>query len=213
MSIIKTLRNRVFGPQRFSPGCPKMLPSGVIVREFQQPDRAACLSIYKSHESVHFPSGFLKFSVDLLDRRDRLKLVLCIDEVPVAVGGIGSTTYISMRDRAWLMFGMVEPVWQGQGLGAALLYARLAALPEPAPSTRILMTNTGDSFRYYSRFGFTPMGSIRSGLPDKTIASSAARLESPDLGKPAWACTKCREENPGNFDVCWKCPASRPGSP
>jgi hypothetical protein len=30
-------------------------------------------------------------------------------------------------------------------------------------------------------------------------------LESPDLGKPAWVCPKCHEENPGNFDECWKC--------
>jgi hypothetical protein len=71
-----------------------MLPSGITVREFQPPDRAVCLSIYRAHESVHFPSGFLKFFVDLLDRPDWLKLVLCIDEVPVAVGGIGLTTYI-----------------------------------------------------------------------------------------------------------------------
>jgi hypothetical protein len=34
-------------------------------------------------------------------------------------------------------------------------------------------------------------------------------LESPDVGKPAWTCAKCREENPGNFDVCWKCQAAR----
>jgi len=98
----------------------------------------------------------------------------------VAVGGIGSTTHISMGDRAWLMFGMVTPAWQRHGLGAALLYARLGALPEPAPSTRILMTYTEESYRYYSRFGFTPMGSIRSGLPNKKVASSAARLDVAD---------------------------------
>jgi len=35
-------------------------------------------------------------------------------------------------------------------------------------------------------------------------------LESPDVGNPAWTCAKCREENPGNFDICWKCQAVRP---
>jgi hypothetical protein len=29
--------------------------------------------------------------------------------------------------------------------------------------------------------------------------------ESPDVGKPSWVCPKCHEENPGNFDECWKC--------
>jgi GNAT superfamily N-acetyltransferase len=180
MRFIERLRNRVFGPQRFVPARPKMLPSGITVREFQPPDRALCLSIYKAHESVHFPSGFLKFFVDMLDRPDCLKLVLCVDEIPAAIGGIGLTTYISMGDRAWLMFGMVEPAWQGHGLGAALLYVRLGALPEPAPSTRILMTTTGKSYRYYSRFGFTPMGRIRSGLPKQKLESSAARLDVAD---------------------------------
>jgi ribosomal protein L40E len=25
---------------------------------------------------------------------------------------------------------------------------------------------------------------------------------------PVWRCTKCGEENPGNFEVCWKCEAA-----
>lgn len=29
--------------------------------------------------------------------------------------------------------------------------------------------------------------------------------ESPDVGQPSWVCLKCHEENPGNFDECWKC--------
>jgi hypothetical protein len=32
----------------------------------------------------------------------------------------------------------------------------------------------------------------------------------PDLG-PSWVCAHCHEENPGNFDECWKCQRSRPG--
>jgi hypothetical protein len=34
-------------------------------------------------------------------------------------------------------------------------------------------------------------------------------MESPDVGKPAWTCASCGEENPGNFEVCWKCQAPR----
>jgi hypothetical protein len=29
--------------------------------------------------------------------------------------------------------------------------------------------------------------------------------ESADVEQPSWVCPKCREENPGNFDECWKC--------
>lgn len=27
---------------------------------------------------------------------------------------------------------------------------------------------------------------------------------------PDWACPKCGEGNPGHFELCWKCQASRP---
>jgi hypothetical protein len=43
-------------------------------------------------------------------------------------------------------------------------------------------------------------------------AEEQADLESPDTGRPAWACAKCHEENPGNFGMCWKCQAARPES-
>jgi hypothetical protein len=31
----------------------------------------------------------------------------------------------------------------------------------------------------------------------------------PDVG-PAWICARCHEENPGNFEECWKCQRNRP---
>jgi hypothetical protein len=36
-------------------------------------------------------------------------------------------------------------------------------------------------------------------------------MESHDTGEPVWRCASCGEENPGNFEVCWKCQAERPG--
>jgi hypothetical protein len=35
--------------------------------------------------------------------------------------------------------------------------------------------------------------------------------ESMEENRPAWTCAKCGEENPGNFDECWKCQAWRVG--
>ncbi len=45
---------------------------------------------------------------------------------------------------------------------------------------------------------------------DAKLLEEQLELESPDVGKPAWTCGKCREENPGNFEFCWKCQAARP---
>jgi hypothetical protein len=37
------------------------------------------------------------------------------------------------------------------------------------------------------------------------------QMESPGTGKLAWTCASCGEENPGNFEVCWKCQEARAG--
>jgi hypothetical protein len=33
----------------------------------------------------------------------------------------------------------------------------------------------------------------------------ALSLEPTEDGRPIWFCSKCGEENPGNFEECWKC--------
>ena len=55
---------------------------------------------------------------------------------------------------------------------------------------------------------------------DRTAHAEASQLnqeqfdsESPDAGQPTWVCPKCHEENPGNFDECWKCQTWRTGTP
>jgi hypothetical protein len=42
------------------------------------------------------------------------------------------------------------------------------------------------------------------------LVKEQQELESPDVGKAAWTCASCGEENPGNFEVCWKCQSARP---
>ena len=41
--------------------------------------------------------------------------------------------------------------------------------------------------------------------------SSALQLEPTKDDRPSWVCAKCGEENPGNFDECWKCQTWRVG--
>jgi hypothetical protein len=38
---------------------------------------------------------------------------------------------------------------------------------------------------------------------------NALTLEPTDDTQPVWVCPKCREENPGTFDECWKCQTRR----
>jgi hypothetical protein len=36
------------------------------------------------------------------------------------------------------------------------------------------------------------------------------RAEIKDQPEPSWICPNCHEENPGNFEECWKCQRNRP---
>ncbi len=43
-------------------------------------------------------------------------------------------------------------------------------------------------------------------VPEPDAASmSALDLQPTEDDRPNWVCPKCHEENPGNFDECWKC--------
>jgi hypothetical protein len=40
---------------------------------------------------------------------------------------------------------------------------------------------------------------------EETQAIDASDLKRTDDDRPEWTCKSCGEENPGNFDECWKC--------
>jgi hypothetical protein len=53
--------------------------------------------------------------------------------------------------------------------------------------------------------------SIVSETEEKAVPESALELEPTKDERPSWECLKCGEENPGNFDECWKCQTWRLG--
>jgi hypothetical protein len=73
---------------------------------------------------------------------------------------------------------------------------------------RLRFVNDGEKVEYPLVIRARELAEERAA--DEKLAEEQLELESPDVGKPAWICAKCREENPGNFDVCWKCQAARP---
>ena len=42
---------------------------------------------------------------------------------------------------------------------------------------------------------------------DDFLAASklVSELDQQTVDKPEWFCQKCRELNPGNFEICWSC--------
>jgi GNAT superfamily N-acetyltransferase len=102
--------------------------------------------------------------------------VLCIDDVPVAIGDVSCQKRFGLTT-AWLTFGMVSPAYQRKGLGSALVLARLSLLPKPTHAARVLMTNVEASKAFYARFGFAPYGASPSGRPGLMLPCNSALID------------------------------------
>lgn len=189
MQIPFVLRPPLYGRSRFRLPPQRPLPSGVALRPFESRDRAACLAIYKDNEHDRFPADYMVFFEFFLDFENFFKLVLCIDDVPVAIGAVSYRKRFGLT-KSWLAYGLVAPAYQGKGLGSALLIARLSLLPKPIFSTRLLMTNVAASQEFYARFGFAPYGTSPSGRPGLTLACNSALFNERE-----WRA--CREELTG----------------
>jgi hypothetical protein len=161
---------------RFRLTHPKPLPVGITLRLFKSRDRDECLAIYRANEVGRFPEGFASFFEDFLDRADYLKIVLCDQDRPVAIGGIGLAPFLASHC-AWLIFGLVSPALHGRGLGTALLLSRIALLPEPSPGVRLFMTNVAKSHAFFARFGFASMGKVPSGRANVQLPCSSTSLD------------------------------------
>ena len=59
-----------------------------MLRPFESRDRASCLAIYRHNEHGYFLAEFIVYFELWLDSDEFLKLVLCIDDVPVAIGAV-----------------------------------------------------------------------------------------------------------------------------
>jgi hypothetical protein len=56
-----------------------------------------------------------------------------------------------------------------------------------------------------------PESAEEKGQRELAEAMDEARNSGPSSVSPSsWQCASCGEENPGEFDICWKCQKNRP---
>jgi GNAT superfamily N-acetyltransferase len=185
IQIPLALRPLFYRRSRFRLPPLQSLPRGTSLRPFESRDRASCLAIYQHNEHGYFPADFLIYFEVWLDSEEFLKLVLCIDDVPVAIGAVNCQKRFGLTT-AWLTFRMVSPAYQGKGLGSALVLARLSLLPKPTQAARVLMTNVEASRAFYARFGFAPYGASPSGRSGLMLPCNSTLI-----GEREWQA--CRE--------------------
>ena len=126
----------------------------VTIDRLREEDVAACHAIYKANEEGRFPAGYFeKFEADLRNDGYLWLVVKDTDEV-VAVGGICLHEQPPMGSFGFLTFGMVTPERHRQGVGSALLLARLAVLSPPDDIFAVGMTATPATVEFYKSFGF-----------------------------------------------------------
>ncbi len=145
---------------RFDPGRAAGRMPAVTIRRLRAADVAACHAIYKANETGRFPDGYFeKFAADL-DNDGYLWLVVEDAGEVVAVGGISLHDNAPQGAFGVLTFGMVAPSRHGEGIGSALLLARLGALSAPEGIFGVGMTATPTSVEFYKRYGFKFAGRV-----------------------------------------------------
>lgn len=133
----------------FEPAIRRLTP--VDIRLYSPHDFEACRQLYILNEPNRFPAGILPVFETTLRDGSALFLVAERNGVVCGCGGV----YIregTIASAAWLCYGLIHPKYHGQGLGAAMLLARLSLLP--ADIRWAAMTTVPKSRGYYERFNF-----------------------------------------------------------
>ncbi|MFT4590592.1 MAG: hypothetical protein ACI8QF_004724 [Limisphaerales bacterium] len=127
-------------------------------RAYEDKDRDACLEIYHKNAPGRFPNDDGQSFEEYLTKDDKALIVAEVDSGLVGFGGLT----LEGHNVATLCYGIVDPQWQRQRLGAALTLLRIALLP-PAEDGFWLFIHTLDpSLPIYERFGFIECGKWQS---------------------------------------------------
>jgi ribosomal protein S18 acetylase RimI-like enzyme len=138
------------GPHPLHPDVIGSRLTPLTFRRYQQTDLDQCVELYAANEAGRFPEGVQDQYRKSLTRQSSYFLVLEHDGRIIASGGI---SLFLRPDVAVLCFGLVDPKHHGQGIGTALLLARLALLPGKC-TYMVFIAAVEKSVGFYRRLGF-----------------------------------------------------------
>lgn len=125
----------------------------ILVRAYEQADRAAVLAIFDDTRADYFGAGDREWLEETLDDPDGPAFVVVLDGVAVAFGGYELWEHYN---KALLYWGMAARRCHGMGLGWLLLFERLLHIATHAdPPTRYVTVDTSPRVApFFQRCGF-----------------------------------------------------------
>ncbi|HEY0735231.1 MAG TPA: GNAT family N-acetyltransferase [Herpetosiphonaceae bacterium] len=124
------------------------------IRSYQPGDKATCLEVCSSNVptffAVHEHAEFATFLDSLPDAGH----YLVVESAQRAIVGCGGYFLKPERMIASLMWGMVHRDYHGQGLGRALLLARLCAICEERQAQTVELDTSQHSYGFFATVGF-----------------------------------------------------------
>lgn len=127
-------------------------------RAYEEKDRDACLDIYHKNAPGRFPDDDGRHFEEYLDLPHK---ALIVAEVDSRVAGFGGLT-LEGPNVATLCYGIIDPAWQRQRLGATLTLLRITLLPPAEDGFWLFIHTLEPALPVYRKFGFIECGKWQS---------------------------------------------------
>ena len=134
----------------------------MIIRSYQQRDRAGCLALFDSNVGGSFLMSERAEFETFLDNLPGPYIVVEDNDDILACGGYAPN--IDAPDTADLCWGMVRRDLQGTGLGKLLVAARLERIEADACFRHVFLKTSQETAAFYERFGFVTEQVIEHGI-------------------------------------------------
>jgi predicted N-acetyltransferase YhbS len=131
-----------------------LLKLNVLFRPYEKRDFDACLDIYLKNEPGRFPEGYSSEFTRYLEEDQKSLIIAELNSRVVGYGGIN----LMGPNVASLCYGIIDPEFQGQRIGATLVLLRIAQLTADRDGVYVLIFAVDASIPIYNQFGFSERG-------------------------------------------------------